>query len=438
MNNYNLKPVSKEKYRIIKTKVPEELVGKLYLRNGSNPYLKNVDNHLFDGDGMIHSIEFKKDKIIYHNKWIETFRFKMEKKYNKPLFTRLANLNLWRIFNDYLNTFQLPQNQGDGTANTSIVYYNKKLLALNEMDKPYLLSFNNGQLYTEGRYDFFGKLNNNINAHPKIDPETHEMITLGYDVYKKQCYINFIKEENVETVSVELSKSTIIHDVGITQTKVLILDLPLEFNLINIFLSKFPICVNLNYNSRIGLLDRKTKNLEWITLPNHEVIFHIANSWETECNIIIYAICYDPNTFDIESLEKMRPVLKKITIDKITQDCKIYIVSKNYGEMPVIDNKYVGKNVDYIYYSKISNNGFDAIVKHDTKLNKEQIVYFPKDMYGGESAIHENYILNIVYSTVNKSSSLLIYDKNTLELLYNVDLKCRIPFGFHGQVIDLF
>jgi carotenoid cleavage dioxygenase len=443
MFNFNFKPVSKEKYITIPFKTPDDLINIIYLRNGANPYLKNVDNHLFDGDGMIHSFYFTKNKLIYHNKWIRTYRFKIEKKYNKPLFVRLANLNTIEIFSKFFSKLLLFQNvtnkYGDGTANTNIVFHHNKLLALNEMDKPYLLGFDEkNKLITIKRYDFHGQLQNNINPHPKIDPDSKDMITLGYDVFKKMCFVNFINLNGdiFNTIPVQLKQSTIIHDVGMTKNKVVILNLPLHFELMNVVLSQFPIGVNKNHSSSIGILDKISSKIVWYNLPFDQIIFHIANCWENDYNIIIYAFCYEPESFNIKNLETQRPRLKKIIIDTLNNHVSIILVSKLYGELPVIQDNLTGKEPDYIYYSKISKHGFNAIVKHHVPTQNETIKYFPKYMYGGECALYNNYIINIGFSITDNLSRLLIYDKYTLELLFNINLKCRIPFGFHGKVFD--
>lgn len=443
MHNLNLKPVSREKYITVPFNTPPPLINAIYLRNGSNPYLKNIDSHLFDGDGMIHSIHFTENKIIYHNKWIRTYRFKLEKKYNKPLFVRLATLNTIEIFSKFFNKLFLLQNvtnkYGDGTANTSIVFHHNKLMALNEMDKPYLLEFNKkNKIITIKRYDFNGQLTNNINPHPKIDPDSKNMITLGYDVFKQMCFVNFIDHlGNIfKTIPIKLQNSTIIHDLGITKNKVIILDLPLQFHLTNVLISQFPIGVNMTSSSSIGLLDKISNEIIWYKLPFNQIIFHIANSWEEQDNVIIYVFCYEPSDFDIKHLETQKPTLKKIVINTLSNFVTISNVSKLYGELPIIEDLYIGKKCEYIYYSKISKRGFNAIVKHHVPTGNETIKYFPNGMYGGECALYNNYIINIVFSTQDKLSSLLIYDKNSLELLFNVNLKCRIPFGFHGKIFD--
>lgn len=425
--NFNLDPVHEEIERKIKldTCVPIELIGIYYLRNGANPYLNVSENHLFDGDGMIHCIKFEKDHIIYSNKWIRTRRFKLEKKYKTPLFVRLGKLTTFEIFTKFITRllkFEMSDDQGgEGTANTNVIYHAGKLLALNEMDKPYLLKITDHGILTVGRYDFNGKLNHNMNAHPKIDKETGELIALGYDVLLKQCYVSFINKNGILTneITIPLFRSTVIHDLGITKSNVIILDLPLEFNLINVLKNAFPIGVTKK--SRVGILNRKTHNLKWINLPHDEIIFHIAHSWEEE-NV---AFCYNPETFDIQHLEYQRPYLKKIIISN--NSILIKKVSKNPGELPIYDT-----DTESIYYSQISEKGFNAIVKHNIYSNKEDIVYFEEGLYGGEVAIYDKYLLNIIYCEKEKVSSIFIYNKYTLSLIKIIKLGVRIPFGFHG------
>lgn len=446
--NYNLKPVSTEKRIVIKADVPDQLIGTFYLRNGANSYLKDVDSHIFDGDGMIHCIQFKKGKIIYHNRWIRTHRFKLEKKYKKPLFVRLAKLNTIEIFTKFFNKLLLLEDtgitdtHGEGTANTNIIYHHNSLFALNEMDKPYLLTIDkaSSEIRTIGRHDFRGKLHHNINAHPKIDPDTQDMYTLGYDIVQKKCYISVIDKYGTltKTTVVPLNKASVIHDLGLTRNYLLILDLSLEFSLSNVLFSQFPIHVNKQSVSRFGLLDKNGSKITWVYLDNPEVIFHIANSWENDNgDVILYAFCYDTNTLDVKHLHTQRPRLKKFVIDIQEQTCSSVFVSNEFGEFPVIREHEVGKKSDIIYYSRISDTGLSGIIQHNVVSGKESFVPFPQNTFGSESAIYGDYIVNVVYCIITKRSRLLIYNIHTFELVADTPLKCRIPFGFHCKIIEL-
>jgi 9-cis-epoxycarotenoid dioxygenase len=427
----NLEPVSTEQTLEIPFNTPPKLIGITYLRNGANAYLPYDKNHLFDGDGMIHLFKFQKDKIIYSNRWIRTYRFRTERKYNSPLFLRLGNFSTTEILTKILS--RLVRNEdifsvyGEGTANTNVVVHAGKILALNEMDKPYLLILTKRGFKTVERYDFNGKLDYNMNAHPKIDPTTGEMVALGYDVLRSNCCLFFINAlgDITKKMFIPLSRSTIIHDIGITSTKILIPDFPLEFR----FFAPFPLCVSRG--SRIGIVNRKNGQLQWIPLPQDEIVFHIAKTCENNNTIDMYAFLYNPVTFDIQQLHLQRPVLKKISLDLLKKSAVVSTVNDlPVGELPVEDPG----DKDVFYYSRISDNGFDAIVKYNVATGEKNIRPFGEGLYGGESAVYDQYLLNVVYVKREHVSRLMIFLKDSLELVASVDLGVRIPFGFHGCI----
>lgn len=96
---------------------------------------------------------------------------------------------------------------GDGTANTALVWHARRLLALHEGDLPYVLRVAcDGVVETVGRLREFGaggkkekaknvdsskttktktKLDHPFTAHPKVDPATGELFGIGYNVERK-------------------------------------------------------------------------------------------------------------------------------------------------------------------------------------------------------------------------------------------------------------
>ncbi len=442
--SFNLHPVSKErKASISNDNVPPSFVGTVYIRNGPNAKYIQPTDHLFDGDGMAHCLEFQKENILYQNRWIQTHRFKVEHKHKQPIFVRLGHLTGSTIFESFLKkclSYENPLDwKGDGTANTNVVYHAGKLLALNEMDFPYELEYSNNTLKTKGRYTFNNALCHNVNAHPKIEPDTSEMTLLGYSVFTKSCYISKVDKYGIlyKTIYIPLDEPIIIHDFGITRSKYLVFHLPLKFHITNVLTSKFPIAYNKQLSSKLGIVDRTTSHTNWIPLPKNELIFHIACSWETSDRIVVYAFCYDVDDFDIQQLHLQQPFLKKFTVCKTTNKVTVKLKSKHRGELPVIEDSCVGTYTRYIYYSKISDSGFCGIIKHDTSTSKEHIVHFPEGKYGGECAIHGEYIVNTLYCPARDCSSFVIYNKNTLQLISEIPLPHRIPFGFHGRFFDI-
>jgi carotenoid cleavage dioxygenase-like enzyme len=447
MYSFNNTSVSEIRKRI-KTEIPPELVGVVYLRNGPNPYLMEENLHLFDGDGMIHVCEFEKDSLLYYNKWIETGKLITERYYKMPIYNRLNKLNGVDIFKNLVNKyiyntldiFNSNKNskkkfQGEGNANTSIIQHAGKLLALNEMDYPYQLALQNSRIRTVDRYDFNGKLKHNVNAHPKIDDKTGDMIILGYSLFKSPyCQVSYVNKrgELYKTINIDIPYPILIHDFGLTDNYVIVLDLPLQFNIWKILTSEFPIKYNSEMKSRMGLLDRRSNNIKWLEFKEPQMIFHIANTWEQNGVIVMYAFCYDTETFDINKMDKQRPILYKFTIkDDVINSHK---VGTCYGEFPEVVN--FGKQEKYIYYCKISELGFTGIIKHDTETDESISIELPENKYCGEVNIHKNKLLTYVYDVKKDKSELWIINTDSLQLEKQIKLNCRVPFGFHGLVLE--
>ena len=52
--------------------IPESLRGK-FVQNGPNPRFEPLGRyHMFDGDGMLHAVDFQDGRVSYKNRWIRT------------------------------------------------------------------------------------------------------------------------------------------------------------------------------------------------------------------------------------------------------------------------------------------------------------------------------------------------------------------------------
>src|SRR3989338_2759394 len=97
-------------------KIPADLNGVL-LRNGPNPQFDPMGSyHWFEGDGMLHAIRINDGRASYDNRWVRTKRFTLENKAGKALFA---------------SDFSEGDEDNGNTANTNIIAYHQKILALN-------------------------------------------------------------------------------------------------------------------------------------------------------------------------------------------------------------------------------------------------------------------------------------------------------------------
>src|SRR6516165_8169586 len=69
--------------------IPKDLEG-VYLRNGPNPWAQPRGRyHWFDGDGMIHAIEFRNGRATYRNRFIRTSGLAMEREAGRSIWPGL-------------------------------------------------------------------------------------------------------------------------------------------------------------------------------------------------------------------------------------------------------------------------------------------------------------------------------------------------------------
>ena len=150
----------------IEGEIPPELAGTLF-RNGAGLLDINGErlHHPFDGDGMISRITFINGRAHFRNRFVQTPGYLAEQKAGKILYrgvfgTQKSGGWLANIFDFKLKNI----------ANTNVIYWGKKLLALWEAAEPYLL--NPQTLETLGNEYFNCVLSKGeaFSAHPRIDP----------------------------------------------------------------------------------------------------------------------------------------------------------------------------------------------------------------------------------------------------------------------------
>ncbi|MGL5509449.1 MAG: carotenoid oxygenase family protein, partial [Microcoleaceae cyanobacterium] len=149
----------------IEGEIPTDLRG-TFFRNG--PGLLDINgeqiHHPFDGDGMINAFTFDQGKVHYRNRFVQTEGYVAEKKAGKILYRGLFGTQ--RPGGWLNNIFDLKKKH---IANTNVIYWAGKLLALWEGSEPYSLQpktlETNGIEYLDGVL----KPGQVFSAHPRIE-----------------------------------------------------------------------------------------------------------------------------------------------------------------------------------------------------------------------------------------------------------------------------
>lgn len=128
------------------------------------------DDISFNGDGMITRFHFHDGRCDFRQRWAKTDKWKLENAAGKALFGAYRN-----PIGDAPEVADVPR----GTANTNAFPFGGKLWALKE-DSPALL-MDAATMETDGYTRFGGKMRGmTFTAHPKIDPESGNLIAFGY------------------------------------------------------------------------------------------------------------------------------------------------------------------------------------------------------------------------------------------------------------------
>lgn len=433
----NMEPACQEiegSLQLIHGALPAGLEGR-FLRNGPNPSLEQWGNtryHEFEGDGMIHSVHLQDGQATYANRFIQTKRKMLQQEKGRPL-----KQHELMTADGYL-----------GTGNTNLVYHAKKLMALYEVDKPYVLSL--PQLETIGLWTAEGSLSHNVTAHPKVCPDTEELIFFGY------AFLDPIVRYAVADKSGKLLRSfdiptrcgkpVMMHDMAITKNFSILMEFPLYLEMSRVAKGNMPYVHDVNLPSQFGILPRHAESasdVRWFSAKS-AYSFHIVNAWE-ECEVIRLVGC-PQERFSFEYGESQPSVLYEWVFDLQAGTTTERQLHDLHIEFPVINPALTGKQNRYTWAAVFAGPGmpFHSIsgcVKYDLKTGQHIRHDFLGGRWGGESVFapvgdgeDSGFLLTYTFNPQDKSTELYIVDAKTMDPNPLAILRTpqRVPFGFHG------
>ncbi|WP_059016241.1 carotenoid oxygenase family protein [Mycobacterium sp. M26] len=410
---------------VVEGAIPPELDG-WYLRNGPNP--RQPTGHWFTGDGMIHGVRIEGGAAKwYRNRWIRTDSF----------------------------TDPFPLYNEDGTrslnasvANTHVINHAGKTLALVESSLPYEIT---NELETVGCYDFDGKLNDAMTAHPKICPTTGELHFFGYgNIFEPHVTYHRADANGELTINrpVEVGALTMMHDFAMTSGHVIFMDLPIVFNL-DIAIQgtgDMPYRWDDNYGARFGVLRRDDPfaEIRWFEIDPCYV-FHVANAYESGDSIVLQAVRY-PELWRENGGFEASAVLWSWTIDLKSGTVTERQLDDRAVEFPRIDDRLAGLPARYAV-----SVGDAKLVRYDLETGDAvehafgtasspggpgEAVFVPSS--SGPADETNGWYLGYVYDPARDGSDLVILDAADFaaDPVARIRLPRRVPYGFHGNWIE--
>lgn len=450
----------------IEGEIPLELNGTLY-RNG--PGFLDVYgtplSHPFDGDGMISAFYFENGRCFYRNRFVKTKEFLEEKQAGKMLYRGVFGSQkpggwLGNLFDIKVKNI----------ANTNVIYWGKKLLALWEAALPYRLNPEN--LDTIGLDNLDGILQDHsaFSAHPRIDPNSQfnqgQPSLINFSIKpglsSEITIFEFTQEGKlIDKYSHITAGFSFIHDFVITPNYCIFFQNPITYNPFPFLLGLKGAgeCVNFKNNqpTKIILIPRKAPHKNVITLTaNAGFIFHHANAFEVnDQEIIVDSICYDqlsqinPDTsykeVDFDSLAPGQLWRFKLNLNSkiVTKE----LIDSRCVEFPFINPHNVGQDYRYLFIGATHNSDknapLQALLKLDWQTGEKQLYSFAPKGFAGEPIFvpkhngkseDDGWVLDLIYNSEYHRSDLVIFDaKDISQPLATLHLTHHIPYGLHGS-----
>jgi carotenoid cleavage dioxygenase len=427
--------------------LPEGLRG-TFVRNGPNAmFPPAVRYHLFDGDGMLHGVTFEPDGTVsYANRWIRSKGLEAEIEAGRALF---GGISAFRLPPDEVFARVGPMKN---TANTHVVRHAGRILALLEACGPTEVG---PDLSTIGEHDFDGALQGPMTAHPKVDPATGEMVFFGASPFPPFLRVHAAGPDGRLTWSteVDLPAAVMMHDFVITETKVVIFDLPAVMDVQALIAGGTGFYWDADRGARIGVLERGApgSSIRWIEVEPFWV-FHFLNAHDVAGTDAIEVVgCRSSQlnaSFDETEVDpSVRPMLHRWRIDLVTGRVTDEQLDDRPTDFPRINDAFAGRANRYGYGGHATGLAegeppFDGVTKFDLELGTTATRRYGPDQVCGEAVFAPDpssdaedggWLLNFVHDRASDRSDVVVLDAGTLDEVARVHLPRRVPFGFHGS-----
>ena len=428
-------------------RIPPELAG-TYYRNGPNPAFEPPGRyHWFDGDGMIHAIALGDGRAHYRNRYVSSAGLKEERGAGRGLFSGLLDID----------PSEAPRFKN--TGNTNIVWHAGRLLAL--MEAAFPTRMEPCTLETLGELDFDGRLAGAMTAHPKMDPETGEMLFFGYSPFPPHLQYHVADREGrlVRSEVIDVAWPSMMHDFAITKDHVIFILCPLVFSFENLAKRGSVFSWEPERGTRLGVMPRSGGNadVKWFE-TEASYVFHPMNAFAEGDAIVLDVARYgrldfmspqaaaNPSWRD-ENAARMH----RWRIDLQAGGVKSTPLDDIVTEFPRVDERRLGRRYRFGYTAAREpelNDGaqplWTAVKKYDfergtaetRRFGAENGVGEPLFVPRGEGAAEDDgWVLVLAYDHARNTSDFYILDARDVrgEPVAVVHLPHRVPYGFHGN-----
>ncbi len=346
-----------------------------------------------------------------------------------------------------------PRELGRGTANTHVLLHGKQILCLNESSWPWLID---QDLNTLGCENYGGALTCSMTAHPKVCPETGELLAFSYFAFKPPFlhYIRVGADGQLKQIEgIEVPNMVMMHDFAITRNFVIFMDLPLLFKP-QLIASGMPYQFDASAGARLGVMPRSggANDVRWFPIEPCYV-FHTVNAFEAGSSIIMHvskmASAFGADSNDYSNVAR----LWRWTIDLDSGAVREDQIDDAAGDFGRVNESRVGLDARFGYLMSLDGEGNSEepiygsqLFKYDLRDGSRATHELGTNVRGGEPVFasggegeDEGWVMTICHDETSGRSKFLILDAQNFAAppVATIHLPERVPYGAHGSWIPL-
>jgi len=367
---------------VIEGRIPDDIDG-VYLRNTDNQIHQPLGRfHPFDGDGMIHQIDFRNGSASYRNRFVRTRCFAAEQE---------AGRSLWGGLADPVRLSERPGFGAHGALKDSsstdiVVHAGRALSTFYQCGEAYRLDPET--LEQEGVAGWVPL--DGISAHAKSDERTGELLFFNYSKHAPYLHFGVVDRNNVlvRYSAVPLPGPRLPHDMAFTENYAILNDMPLFWDAELLRRNIHAVRQHEGLPSRFALVPRHGDGpVRWFeAAPTY--VLHWVNAYEDGDEIVLDGYFQEnpmpqPQRDAPAGFEHMMayldahsflPKLHRWRFNLTAGTTKEERLDDHVAEFGTINQRFAGRKYRYVYSATLKPGWFlfDGFARNDVETGERQ------------------------------------------------------------------
>ncbi len=437
---------------VIEGTIPTDIDG-VYLRNTENQLHQPLGRyHPFDGDGMIHAIDFRSGTASYRNRWVRTRCFAAEQE---------AGGSLWGGLMDGSKVSRRPGFGAHGglkdSSSTDVVVHGGRAIST-------FYQCGEGYQLDAETLDDLGVAPwvplDGISAHCKVDTLTGELLFFNYSKHAPFMHFGVVGPDGAmrQYRPVPLPGPRLPHDMAFSENWAILNDMPLFWDAELLQRNVHAVRLHEGLPTRFALVPRGGGDIRWFDAAPTFVL-HWLNAYEDGDEVVLDGYFQDnPMPDPLPSDDGYGHLMAYVDEHSFQPKLHRWRFNLNTGatteqrlddrvlEFGMFNQRFAGQPYRYAYSSTAKPGWFlfNGFVKHDLVTGESWHLPLAEGRYASEApfvprtdgvAEDDGYLISFITDENTGTSECILIDARAIEAgpVCRIALPHKICAGTHAH-----